>query len=389
MDFTNINEFNNNENIVNNPEIEINEEIINSYIITVPAREQSEREVVRVLDQCVYQLSNKQDRVYTRCETPDENTERWTMALWDAHGSTRGPYDLVTGRFKKDNFMLDCLDEMTSNGNIDKILEKDIFSEEDPALALQYELGRKCIEQNKTMDKVGATMIVVKVNHIISEKKIEVEVLSCGDSTVIIFCNGEKVLENDIHNSSNEKEIARLIAEKRVHPQIPTLASSTFEILSENHICSKPAKYILTNSGSQCAPSQSVGHLQCMYKIIKDKKGLYGIDPFKARLEFSDTDEINIKLFSDGVSDMISTERIISDAELVKASNATDLANLAKARWEQQWQICSSKEMYLKSLDDPTICSITGNQCFNTVDRDGNSCTDDISCISWIQTRRA
>jgi serine/threonine protein phosphatase PrpC len=277
---------------------------------------------------------------------------------------------------------------MIVNGReIDEILEKDIFSEEDPALALQRALGKRCIEKKQTMSSLGATMILVKVNHIISEKKIVVEVLSCGDSTVIIFCNGEKVLENVSHDGFNEEEIARLIAENRVNRFEPTKSAGNFEILDELHVCSKKGKYILAKNGDQLATSQSVGHLEYICGKIMDERGVYGVSPYKARMEFSDTDELNIKLFSDGVSDMISTEKIKSDDELIRVSNATDLANLAKARWEGQWKTCT-KEAYLKTLEDPTIPLKTSDHCFNTVDRYGNVGTDDVSCISWIQTRK-
>ena len=388
------------EMIINDRERELNAAIINSYILAVPEREEpvaeepaSEEpapEVTREVDQCVYQLCSKQDRVYTKQENLDEDTEIWNMALWDGHGSTKGRIDPKTWRPTKVNFMLDCLDEMIANGEIDGILQKDIFSEEDPALALQRALGRKCVEHKQTMASVGATMILVKVKHIISRKKIIVEVLSSGDSSVMIFCNGEKVLENVCHDGFNEQEIARLITENRVYHSSPTEPGASFEILDELHVCAKEGKYIVAKNGDKLATSQSVGHLEYFGgdggKVL-DERGVYGIAPYKAQMEFSDTDEVNIKLFSDGISDMISTEKIKSDAQLIQVSNATELANVAKTRWEGKWQACS-KVAYLKSLEDPTVALKTNEHCFNKVDKNGNSGTDDISCISWIQSKR-
>jgi len=410
MEFINTDISIDSQRIVNDPERERIERLINSYIdlvnemanlshvvenleaVTQEATVEEEApvaEIRREVDECVHQLCSKQDRVYTKRENPNEDTETWTLSLWDGHGFTRGSYDPVRQKFKKDNFMLDCLDDMIANGReIDEILEKDIFSEEDPALALQRALGKRCIEKKQTMSSLGATMILVKVKHIISEKKIVVEVLSCGDSTVIIFCNGEKVLENVSHDGFNEEEIARLIAENRVNRFEPTKSAGNFEILDELHVCSKQGKYILAKNGDQLATSQSVGHLEYICGKIMDERGVYGVSPYKARMEFSDTVELNIKLFSDGVSDMISTEKIKSDDELIRVSNATDLANLAKARWEGQWKTCT-KEAYLKTLEDPTIPLKTSDHCFNTVDRYGNVGTDDVSCISWIQTKKA
>ena len=379
-----LNDYSNLSHVVENSDHIIEDPLVEEVIIKEPITE-----FTREMDDCVYQLSSKQDRVYTKRENPNEDTESWTLALWDGHGYTIGPYDPLTKRHKKVNFMLDCLDDMITTGReIDEILEKDIFSEENPALALQRALGLRCIEKKQTMESVGATMVLVKIKHIISERKIVVEVLSCGDSTAIIFCNGEKVLENVHHSAFNEEEITRLIVEKRVSNLTPTIPAKSFEILDELHVCGKQGKYFVANNGDQLATSQSVGHLEYYAGKIKDEQGLYGISPYKARMEFSDTDEINIKLFSDGISDMISTEKIKSDAELIRSSNATDLANLAKERWEKKWKACY-KVSYLQNLEDPTIDLKTSEHCFNTVDRNGNVGTDDVSCISWIQTKKA
>jgi len=398
MEFNNTVRLIGSEGNINNPEGENLSHIVeNSQTVTeehtveqVAHIAQDLTAVTREVDQCVYQLCSGQDRVYTKQKNLDEDTETWEMALWDGHGSTKGPTDPVTYRPKKVNFMLDCLDEMMTNGEIDEILEKDIFSEEDPALALQRALGKRCIEKKQTMASVGATMILVKVKHIISRKKIVIEVLSSGDSSVMIFCNGEKVLENVCHDGFNEKEIARLIDENRVYQSIPTETAGTFEILDELHVCPKEGKYIVAKNGDKLATSQSVGHLEYFGggggKIL-DERGVYGIAPYKAQLEFSDTDEVNIKLFSDGISDMISTEKIKSDAEIIRVSNATELANVAKARWEGKWQACS-KVAYLKSLEDPTVPLKSSEHCFNTIDKNGNRGTDDVSCISWIQTKK-
>ena len=405
MEFIDNTQFINREIIINDRERELNAAIINSYILAVPEREEPVAEepvaeepvaeepapeITREVDQCVYQLCSKQDRVYTKQKNLDEDTETWEMALWDGHGSTKGPVDPLTWRPKKVNFMLDCLDEMIANGEIDGILQKDIFSKEDPALALQRALGRKCVEHKQTMASVGATMILVKVKHIISRKKIVVEVLSSGDSSVMIFCNGEKVLENVCHDGFNEQEIARLIDENRVYCSTPTEPGGSFEILDELHVCAKEGNYIVAKNGDKLATSQSVGHLEYLSSgggKVLDERGVYGIAPYKAQMEFSDTDEVNIKLFSDGISDMISTEKIKSDADLIRVSNATELANVAKARWEGKWQACS-KAAYLKSLEDPTVALKSSEHCFNTVDKNGNNGTDDVSCISWIQSKR-
>jgi len=109
-----------------------------------------------------------------------------------------------------------------------------------------------------------------------------------------------------------------------------------------------------------------------------DEKGVLGLEPFKARLEFDDSDEINIKVFSDGVSDIVVPSIIHNDAEFMKTSNARETVEYAVNRWKQNWKYCS-KNAFLKLADKSTI----KHHVYNfSVEKDA----DDTSCISWIQT---
>jgi hypothetical protein len=103
-----------------------------------------------------------------------------------------------------------------------------------------------------------------------------------------------------------------------------------------------------------------------------------GLDPCKARLEFEDTDELNIKLFSDGVSDVIVPNTLLDDAAFMKTSNAHETVDRAVARWKQDWKYCN-KNTYLNHNDKTNIKHTIYN--FNH-----NKDADDVSCISWIQT---
>jgi len=355
-------------------------EDINSGANEVGFNDDGDSYMIRLTDSCVHLLGSKQDMVYTTEKQIDENVTEWTMALFDGHGSIRekNPY---TEKYEKFNLTLLALEDMmrasvegTDKKIIDTILEKDIFSEEDPALAMQRALSKVCIDKKHNMDTVGSTMVLVKVRHNSNKHTITIEVLSVGDSTAVIYCNGEKVLETVAHSSLNQEEINRLIKEGRVNPLNPTTNSNSFEILDENTLCPKQGKYVDINM-FLLAATQSIGHINYKYGKVLEETGILGLAPYKARLEFSDTDDINIKLFSDGVSDVVDDKTILADKEFMKTSNATKTAKLAKERWEKDWKVCKKT--------DWEVCR--DDIKFKPFNFGKNA--DDVSCISWIQQK--
>ena len=345
--------------------------------------------MTRTTDECVHLLGSGQDVVYKTKKSIDENITEWTLALFDGHGSVKGINPFTKMYEPKFNFTLAALDEMikttiegTDKTILDAILEKDIFSDEDdPAIEMQRALGRACIDKNYNMRSIGSTMVLVKVRHDKSERKITVEVLSVGDSVAVIYQNGKKVLETTVHNSSNRSEIERLIRQERLSSYEPTVPSGNFEVIDEKHLCSKQSLYA-NFKGMLLASTQSIGHIDYMYGKILDPKGVTGLEPFKAVMEFSDRDEINIKLFSDGVTDVMNETVIAGDREFMISSSATETANFAKQRWEQDWKVCKKAD-WTKFLEEgveptfnikPTNFGIQKN-------------ADDISCVSWIQKK--
>jgi len=343
--------------------------------------------MTRTTDECVHLLGSGQDVVYKTKKNIDENTTEWTLALFDGHSSVKGINPYTQLYEQKFNFTLAVLDEMiktpiegTDKTFLDTILEKDIFSDEDdPATAMQLELGKACIDKKCSMHNVGSTMVLVKIRHDKKEKKIIVEVLSVGDSVAVIYQNGVKVLETEVHNCSNQAEMERLVAQKRLYSYDPTVPSGNFEVLNENTICSKQSLYA-NFKGMLLASTQSIGHIDYIYGKILDPKGVTGLEPFKAVMEFSDTQEINIKLFSDGVTDVMDETNIAGDREFMIASNATETSNFAKQRWEQDWRVCKKIdwEQFLEDGTEPLFNSKPTN--FVTQKN-----ADDVSCISWIQ----
>lgn len=336
--------------------------------------------ITRITDTHVVQLGKAQDMVYS--SQPNEN--EWILAIFDGHGINGGlnPY---TNEFGNHNLCLESLNyfiqESIGDENIlETHLKKDIFDPKDnPALSLQKELGRVCVSNGLCM-RTGATMSLVKIRHDTEQHKIIVDVLCVGDSPVVIHQNGVNVFESVIHDYSNTMELERLKREERFFSGEPQLLETqTFEILDESHITNRTAYYFNTKY-IRLAMSQSLGHIQYNGLRIVDESGMLGLEPFKARLEFEDTYELNIKVFSDGVSDVVVPKNIPADAEFMKTSNARETVERAVKRWKHNWKYCDKKE-YLNNTDHSNIEHTIYN--FNSL-----KYSDDVSCVCWIQTSR-
>lgn len=340
--------------------------------------------ISRTMDSAVHLLGSKQDIVYTTERTLENGDTQWTMALFDGHGyqpnHSKNP---STGKIEKHNLTLLSLQAIMAKESedaaprIDALLAKDIFDEEeDPALAIQRELGKDCLMHQRSTLREGATMILLKVLHSVEEHTITVDVLSVGDSTVVIHCNGEKVLDVTPHENTNECEIERLRDEKRFSRIEP---SSTFEIIDEDKVVSAPGAYVWLRNGAGIAMTQSIGHLEYSCGRIVDERGAFGLAPFKRRMVFSDTDEINIKGFSDGVSDVLAPAIIPVDVEVLRSANAVDTAEFAKARWQKNWTACKRGDYLKCKAEGQSLDTLQGS-----VHNFGDG-ADDISCVCWMQ----
>ena len=330
----------------------------------------------RSLDSAIELLGSRQDIVYT-----NTSTQKWTMAVFDGHG--RDFYHL-NNQPKGNNIILKYLYSLIESKEIDDFLAKDFFSEQDnPAVSLQKYLAEKCRENNFNALDSGATMVIATAEHIGSE--IHVNVLSVGDSQCIVHCNGELVYETVPHSSDNPDEIDRLRRENRLmNPDKPTHPAIGFDLLAETIICGKWGKYVDFKTGDRnhqlsLAPTQNLGHLERIDKNqIYDDKGNCGLAPCVKQLIFSETDEINIKLFSDGVSDVVNGKIVASDAEFLKTSDAKETVERACRRWKQNWKECGRFE-YEKSVRFGTP--------LESIFYNFGKTADDVSCASWTQTR--
>jgi serine/threonine protein phosphatase PrpC len=334
--------------------------------------------LIRIMDSHVVQLGKAQDVIYS--SQPNEN--EWILAVFDGHGMNSG-LNPFTNEYGKHNLCIESLNHFIQESFEDQNvlethLKKNIFDEKDnPALSLQKALCRVCISNRLCMTS-GATMSLVKIRHDTLLHKIIVDVQCVGDSPVVIHCNGENVFESEIHDYSNTPELERLKKEDRFFPREKELLEThTFEILDEQHIAAQKGYYFNTKY-VRLAMSQSLGHIQFNGLRVVDETGMLGLNPFKTRLEFDDKDELNIKIFSDGVSDVIVPKIIEGDAEFMKTSNAHETVDKAVGRWKQNWKYCD-KNTYLNHNDESNIL----HTIYNFSD---NKDADDVSCISWIQT---
>ena len=351
-----------------------------TYIDTIentPLPPQSQHVMQRIVDAAVHLLGSKQDIVHTTHRL-FEDREEWDLAVMDGHGSSteKNPY---TGNYHRHNLALLVIMEMITNGDLDEIMSRDINSEEDPATALQKALCRKCVEFKKDMTHIGTTFSLIQIRHDFTTKKITVNVLTVGDSPVTIYSNGEKVLESIQHTWSNNDELERLRRENRIDRSEELTLSSSFKFLDERTVVSEPAYYV---NVLYCplAMTQSIGHIQ--YKQggtkVVDEMGLFGLAPFKATMIFDETDELVIKGYSDGVSDVV-VEYLPEDAVLLKTSNATQTADYAKMKWEKTWD-CVNKVVYEKAIKDGLTLADVPKKTFHF-----GKGADDVCCVSWIQ----
>jgi serine/threonine protein phosphatase PrpC len=351
-------------------QFEINDSVFYDLGAAMAAEEPRDT-YVSLVDSAVHQLGSAQDIAYTNKIETDEYTE-WNLAVFDGHGFTRGtnPY---TGKYGPHNLTVLALQDMIETKQMDDILSRDIFGEEDSALAMQRALGKVCLEMKTSMLHVGATMVHVKVRRVFSTKKILVDVLSVGDSVALIHQNGKKVLESIGHLPLNPDEIARLIKEERITSEAAISDGKGLEMLDSDTMCSKVGKYV-TVQGVTISMTQSIGHLHYSpYNVKADETGVFGLAPYKAHMEFSENDKLNIKLFSDGVSDIVVPSVIIDDQFFMIRSNATQTADFAKSRWQKEWR-ATTKERWLehRKTATPLVYSMT------------KIGADDISCASLI-----
>ena len=141
-----------------------------------------------------------------------------------------------------------------------------------------------------------------------------------------VYKNGENVFLSTEHNYENENEIERLKIE---YPGVWACDTQNIKIMSTTKLCGTISKYVNLKNGLVLATTQAIGHF-----------GRTGYLPDYKEISYSEGDDLQIIIASDGFWDMTLKDDVDEMAGLCKLSCA-ELLSRASNRWLQEW------EMYL------------------------------------------
>jgi serine/threonine protein phosphatase PrpC len=215
----------------------------------------------------------------------------------------------------------------------------------------------------------GSTLIIMRafINRI--------EIISVGDSSIMIHKNGELSYMNEKHTHNNQKEIERLShlpeykGTKKMKDYIPQIRNSQEMQANRSYYSYFGSNYY---SQTRLAMTQSLGH-----------GNLTGYDPERHIEYFEETDKINILMGSDGLFDMLLLEKVIQttpelstselddirkDTDDILMMNASEIVEKVEKRWKKEdW----SYHWHIKDYSQ-VMSPISFNGCY-----------DDISAITW------
>jgi serine/threonine protein phosphatase PrpC len=235
------------------------------------------------------------------------------------------------------------------------------FIKENPAESIQTavdELQRKLNISYEIACKSGATMSFVTIKKNSTKGIYRIHCSWLGDSPIFLYKNGECFFKSRSHRSINKDEIERLRKMNILSVKHETVSLPNFDIIDKN-----TAKQVKTNyvclRGNYCMEfTRSLGH-----------KRIIGIDPETHSFDFALDDSIRIVLCTDGITDMLNTDTISEDRELLKTASASKILEYAIERWNKEWII--------HILDEKT------GEYKEYIDRFDNNEIDDCACITW------
>ena len=229
-------------------------------------------------------------------------------------------------------------------------------------------------------EKPGDVLILTLAHFPSREEMDSLQLGRVGDSPIMIYCDSQKVYESTAHDCENKGEIERVAR----RGSLSFKPSGTFEVLDDEKslICSVQSQYF-EFKGKLLAMSQALGHMNynnpntAYRKVVAERDGIFGIAPEKATFKFSGRQKLNVKLCSDGVGDVLN-EKLLMDQVMKATANASVIAEYAKTRWTQEWNVVK-KDEYLTAQGNPD--AVVPSQKFTF-----GKGVDDISCVSWVQT---
>jgi serine/threonine protein phosphatase PrpC len=236
-----------------------------------------------------------------------------------------------------------------------------IVSQDDPWVMIQ-----SILMENSHLEG-GSTLIIMKafINRI--------EIISVGDSSIIIHKNGELSYMNEKHTHRNPTEIERLSqlqyyrGTKKMKDYIPQIRNSQEMQADRSYY-----NYFGIYSQTQLAMTQSLGH-----------GNITGYHPERHIEYFEETDRINILMGSDGLFDMLLlTQKVKTPPELstddlddiqkdnddILIMNATEIVEKIEKRWKKEdWVYHWHIKDYSKVMSPISF----------------NGAYDDISAVTW------
>ena len=255
---------------------------------------------------------SKQDHVAHNNYSSSPDTHTYWIAAFDGHGNNQ-----TANQIRK--------------APLDEIMQK-------PAswTHLQGFINSDDNADEETKLKSGSTMVYAKAE--VSPTGIEVTITNIGDSTAVVFLNGEPIFVTTQQDYENGPEMARLIKENRVDPQMPLVKQDrNFEVLSPTTLRSIEGTYVefVSPQGKQIlSMSQCLGHC-----------GITGITPDVTVFNFNPTDTVKIVLFSDGVSDVMPVIGAVASSAYPFMTTPTTLLDEAERRWKQEWNVHSGTDL--------------------------------------------
>jgi serine/threonine protein phosphatase PrpC len=236
-----------------------------------------------------------------------------------------------------------------------------IVSQDDPWVMLQ-----SILMENSHLEG-GSTLIIMKafINRI--------EIISVGDSSIIIHKNGELSYMNEKHTHRNPREIERLSqlqyyrGTKKMKDYIPQIRNSQEMQADRSYY-----NYFGMYSQIHLAMTQSLGH-----------GNITGYHPERHIEYFEETDRINILMGSDGLFDMLllttkvktppelstnDLDDIQKDNDDILMMNATEIVEKIEKRWKKEdWVYHWHINDYSKVMSPISF----------------NGAYDDISAVTW------
>lgn len=235
------------------------------------------------------------------------------------------------------------------------------FLKENPAESIQTaidEIQRKKNISYEIACKSGATISFVTIKKHITQKIYRLQCCWLGDSPIYLYKNGELFFESRPHRDLNQSEMDRLRKMNVLSVKNEIVSLPNFDVIDKNNMLEVRKKYICLR-GNYCLEfTRALGH-----------KRIIGIEPETHSFDLSLDDSIRIVLCTDGITDMLNTNNIEEDRELLKTASANKILEYAVERWKKEWVI--------KNWDENT------ETYKESIDRFDDNEIDDCACITW------